>query len=528
LRGTFRHHDEDTDFTAELESHLQLQIDDNVRSGMAPEEARRQALIKFGSMTSLQECYREQLGFPLVESLLNDLRFNLHMMAKAPGLTVIVVLTLALGIGVNLAIFSVLNGWLFRPLPVSHPEELMVIAPFRQQGPNAKMSCADFKDYEQQSDSFSGMLAYSMGAAGLSVDGTPHELVYSSVTGNFFSILGVQPALGRFFLPDEGEHSGDGLQVVLGYAYWKKHFDGNPSVLGKQVQVNGSSATVIGVAPSSFHGLLFAFDMDGYLPLSFMSRTPDGHDFYSNRSNRGLNVLGRLKPNLSTERARTSLNVIANRLAAQYPDSNSGYTIRVIPERLSRPAPLVASFAPAIATLFLGLASIVLLIACTNVAGLLLARGSGHQRETAIRAALGAKRWRPVCLALSESFLLTPLGGIAGVVLGKGAIAASEYLLHSVTTTANFGYRIDCSFDWKVFAYTFTIVIFTGFFVALWPALRAGRTDINALLHKDGSSGHFSRQRFRTISAVTQLAGCVMLLIVSGLFVRTLRHAGFH
>jgi predicted permease len=527
LVGAFARRKQDADFQAELESHLQLQIDDFVTSGLSPAEARRQALIKFGSVSAVQESYRDRLGLPTLEPLLRDFRFSLRVLAKTPGLTFIIVTTLALGIGVNTAIFSVLNGWLFRPLPVSDPQQLMVLAPFRESGPNNKFSYATFQDFQQQSSEFSGLLAYDLGVAGLSDNGTPHEFVYSSVTGNYFSVLGLKPALGRLFVPGEGEHPGDELRVVLGYSYWQKRFGGSASVLGKQVLVNGRPAAIIGVAPQGFHGLLFAFDMDGYLSLSFQSSGAASNTFYTDRAKRGLTVFGRLEPGVSTKQVRTSLSVISKRLSAQYPATDSGYSIRVIPEQLARPAPLVASFVPAIATLFLGLSAIVLLIAGVNVAGILLARAAARQHEMAIRSALGARRWRLVWQAITEGFLIAGMGGTIGILLGKCAISAVGWFLRPVTATPNFEYRMDCSFDWRVFIYTFIVVVVTALFVSLWPILRAGRTDVNALLHEGvrNTWAGSSRQRLRTILVSTQLGGCMTLIIAAGLFVRTLRHA---
>jgi hypothetical protein len=220
LGGLFRRERHYQEFAREVESHLQLHIEDNLRSGMTPEEARRKALIKFGGINAVMEDYGKQSGIPAVETLVQDVCYGFRMLAKTPSLTAIVVITLGLGIGVNTAIFSVLNGWLLRPLPVQAPEQIMVLAPQQEQGPQGKFSYADLLDFRKQTEAFSDLFAYGFGASGLSFDGKANEFVYSAVTGNYFSALGVRPVLGRLFLPGEGEKPGDALLVVLGYSYW--------------------------------------------------------------------------------------------------------------------------------------------------------------------------------------------------------------------------------------------------------------------------------------------------------------------
>jgi predicted permease len=469
---------------------------------------------------------RDQLGVPALEKITQDVRYGFRMLTKTPALTVIVTVTLGLGIGVNTAIFSVLNGWLFRPLPVPAPEQIMVLASKRDQDTQGKFSYPDLVDFREQAQTFSDLFAYGFGVSGLTFNDKANEFVYSAVTGNYFSGLSVRPALGRLFLPGEGERPGDPLFVVLGYSYWQKKFGGDRGAIGKQVVVNGHAATIIGVAPREFHGSLFAFEMDGYLPLGALVQDSDSQGFWSNRSNRTLSVQGRLKPGVSLAAARSAADLVARRLASQYPAADAGVTVRVIPERLARPAPLVASFAPIIAGLFLGLAALVLGLACVNVASILLARATARQRETAIRAALGAGRWRLIRQMLTETLLLAFLGGIAGVLLGQLSIGASGSLLHSVTSTPNFAYRMDCSFDWRVFAYTLAAVVLAGILVGTWPAFRASRADVNTVLHQGRSNlAKRDRHKFRGALVVAQLSGSLILLIVAGLFVHSLTHA---
>jgi len=457
---------------------------------------------------------------------LQDVRYAVRQLLKTPAITVVVAITLALGIGVNTGIFSVLNGWLFRPLPVPAPEQITVLAAPREDG--SKFSFLDFADVRRQADVFSDVFAYATGIAGLSTHGTPSEFAYSAVSGNYFSTLEVQPLLGRVFLPGEGEKAGDQLQVVLGYSYWQKTFGEDRGVVGRQVLINGKPATVIGVTPKEFHGTFFAFAMDGYLPLSFVAQSQNSNDLWSNRSHRELFVLGRLKPGVSRHHAQASVDVIARRLGAAYPSTDDKFKVWLIPESRSRPAPFVSSFVPIIAALFLGLAAMVLVLACINVANILLARATARQREMGIRAALGAGRVRLIRQVLTESLLLALLGGAAGALLGKWAIAAGGFFLQPVvTTSSNLGYSMDCSFDWRVFSYTLGAAVLTGVIAGLWPAFRAGRTDILTILHEGarGASSGLEKNRVRSGLVVVQVACSLMLLVTAGLFVRSLGRA---
>jgi len=524
LRRLFRKEQSEKQLDAELRDHLERQISDYIAAGMSPEEARRRAHLDFGGLESIKQQTRESRRGNFLETLFQDLAYGVRMLKKSPSLTIIVVITLALGMGVNTAIFSVLNGWLFRPLPVRAPEQIHVLA-FSQDHNGSNFSYPDLLDFRKQSEVFSDLFAYGLSVAGLSANGTPREFGYSSVTGNYFSALGVTPALGRFFLPDEGETPGAPLLIVLGNSYWQKNFGSDPGVVDIQVLVNGRPATIIGVAPKDFHGTLFAIEMDGYLTLNAMAMAKESSQFWTDRRDRRLIVLGRLKPNLSASQATMSSDITAQRLAAQYPSTNKDVTIRVIPERLARPAVFVSSFVPFIAGLFFVLAGLVLLLACMNVANILLARAAARQREMAIRSALGAGRSRLLRQMLTESLLLSLLGGILGVLFGKWAIKASGSALHSVTTTTNFAYKMDCSLDWRVFSYTLSAAILTGVLVGLLSARRASRAEVNDILQGGGRGDSSVRggSRIRSALVVAQVAGSLILLIVAGLFVRSLR-----
>jgi predicted permease len=459
-------------------------------------------------------------------TLAQDIRYGVRMLLKTPLLTAVVAVTLALGIGANALIFSFVNGFLLRPMPVPHPEQIAILAA-NQKGDSSflySFSNPEFVDFRKQADSFADLAGYILAQPGLSADGRVDQVVASYVTGNYFSVLGVKPALGRLILGSEENQTGEQPVVVLGYSYWQKRFGGDLSVIGKQVRVNGSQATIIGVVPRQFLGAISVIEMDMYLPLNTVASIEQGSSNpASDRSARVVRVLGRLKPGVSFSQAQASVNVIASRLAKQYPSTDGNITVRVYRERLARPAPIANNLMVVIAGFFLILGALLLLLACMNVANVLLARATVRQREMGLRAALGAGRGRLIRQMLTETILLGILGGVLGVILGEWASPRDAFGLASTSLPI----RIDYSFDWHVFAYSFAAALFTGICVGLWPAFRASRADLNSILQEGGrsDSAGSGRHRLRSALVVAQVAGSLMLLIVAGLFVRSLRHA---
>ena len=529
--GLFGKQRRDRDLAAELESHLQMHIAENLRTGMSPEEARRQALIKLGGVEQTKENYRDRRGIPRLETLLQDVRFGSRMLAKSPGVTFVIVVTLALGIGANTAIFGIVNGFLLRPLPVRNPEEITVLAIQQKDAPVGSSGFAypEFVDFREQAKTFSNVFAIVLSNVQMAFKGESEQCFANYVSKGFVTALGVKQAAGRLFLPNEGETPGEPLIAVLGYSYWQKRFDGDPGVVGQQVEINGKAATIVGVVPRRFQGMYSIAEMDLYLPLSAITTEEDPNLFWNNRDQRRMLAFGRLKPGISLQQAQDSLDVITARLAAQYPATDKWFTVRAVPEKLSRPIPYANNAFVAFSGLFMVLAAFVLLLACMNVENILLARGASRQHEMATRAALGAGRARLISQMLTESVLLGVLGGAAGLILGVWV----DHLTSSLRLPA-IPLHVDATFDWRMFAFATGCALATGIIVGLLPALHASGANLNSVLHEgwQQSSSGLSHAGARNFLVVAQVAGSFALLIAAGLFVRSLQsvqsfHLGF-
>ena len=415
------------------------------------------------------------------------------------------------------------DGILLRPLPVQDPAQITVLA-FQQQKGNiqTQFSVADFRDIRSQSSEvFSDVFAYQLGLDGLSVDGKADRIVTSYVSGNFFPALGIKPELGRFMLPSEGETLGADPVMVLSYSYWKTRFGGDPAIVGRKVSVDGHPITIVGVAPRGFVGIFPFLSIQGYLPLGMLEIGGQPDDFMTNRQLRNLPVLGRLRPGTGLQEAQASLSVIGRRLSQQYPEADKDLSLQVYPELRARPQPDPDNTLLVISGLFLSLTALVLLLACVNVANILLVRATVREREMAIRAALGAARFRLVRQLLTESILLALLGGIAGIFLGYWGSSA----LASLNFQTDLPVHLDFGFDWRVFGYATAAALLTGIIVGLVPAIRASRGNLAAILHEGGRGVVGGKNRLRTGLVVAQVAGSLVLLIIAGLFTRSLGKA---
>lgn len=467
----------------------------------------------------------------MLRDLGDDIRYALRQYTREPGVTLVLLITLALGIGANTGVFSMLNG-LLRPLPVRAPEQLVVIAADTKgddTGLRFRFSYPALEDFRHQASSFSDVFAYSPRIGGLMAGGKTTQFTYSAITGNYFSALGLAPAAGRLIEPSEGESEHAPMIVVLGYSFWQRRFGGDPAIVGQQVQVDGRAATVIGVAAKDFHGVYEGLDMEGFLPLRSLIPEDDPSRFpvFTSRNDRPLTVFGRLKPNVSLAAAQSEMNLLTRRMETEYPASDKGTGARVVPEPLGRPIPLrpAMEMFPFIRFSLLFLAALVLAVACMNIANLLLVRATVREREMAIRAALGSGRGRLIRQMLTESMLLALLGAVAGIYAGEFASQTFSDALPKMV--ADLPIHFDTSFDWSVFTYALMAALASGALIGIWPALRVSRAEPATALH-DGSRSNSSglqRQRIRGLLVAGQVAGSLVLLVAAGLFVRSLQSA---
>ena len=512
----------------EIQGHLELAARENMESGLAQQDAQTAARHEFGSIALAEEVTRDMWGGRWLEDLLQDVRYGLRVLRKSPGFAAIAVLTLALGIGANTAIFSLVDCLVLRPIPMERPGEVVFLAAARNgSGLHTAFSYPDFTDIQKQTgDIFSSVSAAEASVRdGLAVDGKSQPMWPIYVTGDFFDLLGFRPALGRFILPSEGGVAGADPVLVLSYAYWKSRFNGDPSVIGEKASVNGVAVTIVGVAPEGFHGITSLVDFQGYMPLGMGSALKDfPKDFLVARENaQFVAVIARLKAGVSLQQPQVALNVVARRLSQQYPTADRGMTLSAFHlgpiGLLTDPANL--GLFPLVSALFLILAAAVLVLACMNIANLFLVRAATRQREMALRAALGAGRTRLVRQLFTESLLLALLGCIAGIILGLGGSRA----FGSIPLHTSIPIILDFRFDWRVLAYAIGAAILTAVLVGIVPALRAARGNLNEILHEGGRTSTAGGYRVRSALAAAQVSGSLMLLIIAGLFVRSLGKA---
>ena len=508
----------------EIAEHIALQTADNIRDGIPPGEARRQALIKFGGIESLKESHRAERGFVLLENLLQDIRFAIRSLSRTPGLTAFVILTLALGIGITSSVFSMLDALVFRPYPVPHPTNVVSLVSTTHDSAFEDFSYREYLDLRDKTTSYDGLIANStMEAVGFSTapQATPRIKGGMMVSGNYFHVLGVEPTLGRGFRQEEDQVPGRDAVIVLGSEFWKYEFASDPAVLGRTVRLNGTNFTVIGVAPANFPGMLIFAHPDFYIPLA-MARVfaTDPHkNFFEDRDDRELAVRGRLKSTVPQRQAQNEMAMLAKNLETQYPQVNRGRGAAVHTQFEMRTRADDQNWKFGVIFLILSLA--VLLVACTNVAGLLLSRARTRTREIAVRLAIGAGRLRLIRLLLTESAILAVLGGVAGVAIGYGIIAWFQSN-KDIIFMSDLPVLVPFQMDHRVLLVTLALCTLSALACGLVPALQGSRADlVNGLKSANFDLPGRKRLWGRNALVVAQISTSLMLLTAAFLMYRS-------
>ena len=457
--------------------------------------------------------------------MIHDLRLGLRQLLKSPGFALVAIATLALGIGANTAIFSFINAFFLKNFTVRAPEELVTLYTTDERNPGLlPVSHLNFRDYQDQNEVFSGLACFGFAPANLVVDGEPSQLNGEIVSGNYFDVLGVSAALGRTFRPEEYATPGTHPVIVLGFAFWQRQLGGDRDIVGRTLLLNGSAFTVVGVAPADFKGLNTLNSPDFWVTTASHKLILNGLflNFFDLRRALLFNLVGRLKPGVSVTQAEAGLQPISARLAADYPNDNQGRGLRLVPLAESGINPNQRQNFKLAGVLLLSLAGLVLFIACANIANLLLARATGRQREVALRLALGAERSRLVRQFLTESLLLSGLGGVAGLFVAQW----TQQLLWSLRPPF-FPADMVISLDGRVLAFALLTALTTGLLFGLAPAWSATKPELTAVLKEEtgGAAARAPLFSFRNLLVAGQIALSVIALVVAGLFIKSLRHA---
>ncbi|MBO0858121.1 MAG: ABC transporter permease [Chloracidobacterium sp.] len=466
-----------------------------------------------------------------MRTLWQDLRYGSRMLWKQPGFTLIVALTLSLGIGANGVIFSLVNALLLRPLPVEKPTELAAVYTSDFSGRDLGVSSyPDYIDFRNRNQVFAGLVAYQIPQPlSLGIDGMNERMFGEIVSGNYFSTLGLKLSLGRGFLPEEDRTPGERSVAVISHKLWQTRFGGDPATVGRSVNINGHPFTIVGVAPEKYVGLSRGFAADWWVPAMMIRQAVPGSNLLTRRDSRGFLVIGRLKPGVTLQQAQADFNSIAAKLYKEWPQDwenirSQSRSVSVTPGSEALLLPEIRMPIVIFMALLMSVAGLVLLIACANIASLLLARATARRKEIAIRLALGAGRWRLVRQLLTEGVLLSILGGMAGLLL---ALWGAD-LLMAFKPPFPIPVELDLQADWRVFGFIFGSSLLTGIVFGLTPALASSRPDIIASLKEESGAANTGGRpwRLRGALVVAQVALSSLLLICAGLFLRSLRNAG--
>jgi macrolide transport system ATP-binding/permease protein len=527
LKSIFRRRRVENELDEEMQFHLDLKIEEGIAEGLSPEDARYRALRAMGGLDQKKEEIRDARRVHWLTDFIDDVRYAVRSLRRTPGLTAIVVVTIALGIGMTATPLSMLDALIFRPYPVPHPGEVVTLVSTTRDNGFESFSYREYLDIRDRTKSYDGVIANApLSTVGFSAEREATPLVRGGmlVSGNYFRALGVEPLLGRGFRTDEDEAPGRDAVVVLSWDFWQREFAGAPSAVGRVVRLNGKDFTIIGVAPETFTGLYIFDRPDFYIPLAMarvFSASPQ-KDFFTDRDDRGLTVRGRLAPGATLRQAQNELAVVARDFEREYPRVNRerGAAVRTMFQMRTQDGDANWKFS----VIFTTLALAVLLVACTNAAGLLLSRARSRTREIAIRLAIGAGRLRLIRLLLTESLVLALLGGLGGIAVGYLGIRAMQ----TFSIPAELPVKIPFRMDGRMLLASLALSVLSALFCGLAPALQSTRTNlVRGLRAADGDEPGGGRKRLwgRNALVVAQIAMSLMLLAASFLMIRGFQHS---
>ena len=498
----------------DIRDYIERETEDNIARGMPPKEARYAALRKFGNVTRVKEDAWELWSWVWLEQLGKDIRFALRMLAKNPGFTAVAVLTLALGIGANATIFTLLDALVLRPVPVSHAERLFGLQIKSPQGVDGSLSYLDYEDMRQQVKSFSGIALYYRAGRFLNSLDESGQVLVDEVTPDYFKVLGVQPLLGRVFSPEIDNRPQSPEAVVISYRLWRGRLGGDPAIVGKQIQLTGTPAIVIGVTQPYFQGMARYVPTDMWLLSSAAIGSKSGEP--PKRSGRWFEGVARLGDGVTPAQATAELETLSQRLAAAYPETNRARTFQLFPETMDQRSTWL------IGLLSMALPGVILLIACANLAGLLLARAETRRREMAVRVALGATRWDVLRQLSVEGLILSLSGGTLGLVLTVWLMSFQRALMPAEFSFLGPDMRVDA----REIAFTAGISVVATLMFTITPALHAWKVGLASVIKGEEVLVWRGRRRVtaRNLMVVGQMALSVVVMTLSLLFLRSLYH----
>ena len=508
IAGMFGRQGRERELDVELEAHLQLHAEDNLRRGMTPADARRAAIVALGGIEPTKEAVRQRRGLPFFDSLAQDLRYSLRSLRKNPGFAAIGVLTLAVGLGANTAIFSVVNSVLLRPLSFREPDRLVGLWQTNTalNAERESVSPANFLDWREAATAFEDIVAMSYWSFDYTGKGEPESFSGELVTQDFFHLLGIAPQWGRAFLAEEYQPGHEHV-VVLSHGLWERRFGSDPGIVGQTISLRDEAYTVVGVLPADFHMQWLGKDREVFAPMPL---TPQLRLL---RTANYLDVLGRLKPGVSLEQAQASLAGTAARLAATYPTEDGSVGVSLLPL-----AELLVGRIRPMLLLIAGAVGLVLLVVCANIANLLLVRGSRRGRELAIRVSLGAARWRVIRQLLTEALTLCAFGCVGGLLLARWLLKLVVGLQHTSIPRLE-----QADMGWQVLAFGAALSVLTAVFAGLAPALHLSRGDLQSAMRQGAAGARgASRQGLKGFFVISEVALALTLLAGAGLLLRSL------